>query len=189
MAISLAGVSLGAVGGWLDWDFIDVTGAGAPLSKENVYVSQGQSDFGNCTMREEAIWDGYKLVGCKSVDTGAVRYLGEYQPTSQGNPCDSNEYYDKSDDSCGCERPGFRRQDPNNVNSPCIAVSSSTTKPSTGGGGYVAPKPSTTPTTPVDVPESSGISGMKMVAIGMALAAVVLVVAKKKGYLRNSYDY
>ena len=36
------------------------------------------------------------------------------------NPCSENEFYDPADDSCGCERAGFRRQDPNDYNSPCI---------------------------------------------------------------------
>ena len=35
-------------------------------------------------------------------------------------PCDQNEYYDPNDKQCGCERPGFQRQDPNDVNSPCL---------------------------------------------------------------------
>jgi hypothetical protein len=73
-----------SLGDWFDWEFIDVTGAGKPLTKESGYVSQGQTDFGNCTMREEAVWDGYQLVGCKSIDTGAVRYLGDYKPSNSG---------------------------------------------------------------------------------------------------------
>ncbi len=36
-------------------------------------------------------------------------------------PCGTNEYYSPSDDLCGCERPGYQRLDPNDVNSQCIA--------------------------------------------------------------------
>jgi len=64
-----------------------------------------------------------------------------------------------------------------------IPSTSTSSKPSTS---YSKPSVSTTPATP-DVPVDSGIPWEKVLAAGLVLSAVGLVVAKKKGYLRNEY--
>lgn len=165
--LSLSGTSLGI----FDWDFIDITGSGSPLSTPSVTVTQGQADFGNCKQSEEAIWEETgpytpsKLVGCKDIVSGQSRY---FDPSYAGSsPCPSGQWLNPSGK---CEGPG--------------ATKPATKPAATGGGGYVAPKPADAPPAPVE----DGMSTTSKVAAALVVCAVGLVgykVAKKRGYLRN----
>lgn len=107
--------------------------------------------------------------------------------------CDSGYKYDNVLHQCVPENPTV----PNcpigywvNPYGKCEGPGGTTTpaKPaSTGGGGYVAPKPAETPPAPVE----AGMSTTSKLAVALIVAAVGLVgykVAKKRGYVRNEED-
>lgn len=165
--------------GLFDWDFIDITGAGDPLSTPNVQVPQSQTDFGNCKQSEEAVWSPSgqwwapdKLVGCRDTSSGAVRYFNPSDAPSSGtSPCAKGQWLNPQGK---CEGPG------GTTTTPSKPVAS-------GGGGYVAPKPADAPPVPVE----AGMSMTSKIAVGLIVAAGVLVgvkVAKKRGYLRNEEE-
>jgi len=172
--MSLRGTSLGL----FDWDFIDITGSGSPLSTPSVTVTQGQADFGNCKQSEEAVWSESgqwwvpnRLVGCRDTSSGAVRYFDpSYAPSTGTSPCAKGQWLNPDGK---CEGPG-------GTTTPAKPVS-------TGGGGYVAPKPTEPPPAPVE----AGMSTTSKLAVALIVAAAGLVgykVAKKRGYVRNEED-
>lgn len=197
--VSIQGASIGSCGrsagfGWFDWSFIDVTGAGDPLSTGSVQVPEGQADFGNCKESEDAVYSGgyqgtyaKKLIGCRDRYTGSTRYFGDY---ATDNQCPPGQFPNGPGGACVsnfCEL-GYQPA----PGGGCEPVKSGTTTPSKppatsgGGGGYKAPA---TPATVAPPPPVESSFPWKWALAGLlAVSAVGVVVAKKKGYLKNAEE-
>lgn len=126
---------------------------------------------------------------------GEALLFGECLPNVLNLTCSEGMVYDQNLHACvPAQRPTPAGPEPCpkgqwlNPYGKCEGRGATTTpapKPATtGGGGYVAPKPADAPPAPVE----AGMSTTSKVAVALVVCAVGLVgykVAKKRGYLRN----